>query len=87
MPVPAPSRYTPFKRMAAKYGVTEAQVLLRWALQKGYPVLPKSTDPERIRTNFDLFSFTIDDGDMAAMDGMDRGDGLAWSVGDPLRLD
>jgi 2,5-diketo-D-gluconate reductase A len=75
----------PFKLMAKKYGVTEAQVLLRWAVQKGYPVLPKSTDPERIRKNADLFSFEIDDQDMAAIEKMDRGDGVAWSSGDPTK--
>lgn len=73
----------PFKRMAKKYGVTEAQVLLRWGIQKGYPVLPKSTDPARIRTNADLFGFELDARDMAAIEKMDRGDGVAWSNGDP----
>lgn len=77
---------SPFKRMAAKYGVTEAQVLLRWGLQKGYAVLPKSTNPERIRQNIDLFSFEIDEADMAAMAEMDRGNGLAWSHFDPVDL-
>ncbi len=75
----------PFKVMAKKYGVDEAQVLLRWAIQKGFPVLPKSTNPERIRKNADVFGFRIDDQDMAAMDKMDRGDGVAWSVGDPTK--
>lgn len=75
----------PFKVMAKKYGVTEAQVLLRWAVQKGYPVLPKSTNPDRIRSNADIFSFTIDDHDMAAIAKMDRGDGVAWAVGDPTK--
>jgi 2,5-diketo-D-gluconate reductase A len=75
----------PFKAMAAKYGVTEAQVLLRWAIQRGYPVLPKSTNPERIRQNADLFSFRLDDVDMAAIATMDRGDGLAWGANDPTR--
>lgn len=75
----------PFKVMAQKYGRSEAQVLLRWAVQKGYPVLPKSTDPERIRANADLFSFVIDDDDMAAMAKMDRGDGVAWAIGDPTK--
>jgi 2,5-diketo-D-gluconate reductase A len=42
--------------------VSEAQVLLRWAIQKGYPVLPKSTNPDRIRTDADIFGFNIDDG-------------------------
>jgi 2,5-diketo-D-gluconate reductase A len=74
---------SPFKAMAAKYGVTEAQVLLRWGIQKNYPVLPKSTDPERIRQNADVFSFQIDDADMAAIAGMDRGDGVAWGAVDP----
>jgi 2,5-diketo-D-gluconate reductase A len=69
--------------MAAKYGVTEAQVLLRWGVQQGYVVLPKSTNPVRIRQNADLFSFTIVDEDMAAIAGMDRGAGVAWPIGDP----
>ena len=75
----------PFKVMAKKYGVSEAQVLLRWAIQKGYPVLPKSTDPIRIRKNADIFGFNIDDGDMAAIEKMDRGDGVAWAMGDPTK--
>ncbi len=75
----------PFKIMAEKYGVSEAQVLLRWAIQKGYPVLPKSTNPDRIRSNADIFSFTIDDEDMAAIEKMDRGDGIAWATGDPTK--
>lgn len=76
----------PFKQMAEKYGVTEAQVLLRWALQKGYAVLPKSTNVDRIRQNFDLLSFEIDDADMRAIEGMDRGEPLAWIVGDPTQF-
>lgn len=65
----------------------EAQVLLRRGVQKGYPVLPESTQPERTRENLDLFSFTIDDDDMNAIAQMDRGDGLAWPSGDPTRVD
>lgn len=76
---------SPFKAMAKKYGVDEAQILLRWAIQKGYPVLPKSTNPERIRKNADIFSFNIDANDMAAIEKMDRGDGVAWAVGDPTK--
>lgn len=75
----------PFKVMAKKYGVSEAQVLLRWAVQKGYPVLPKSTNPERIRANADIFGFSIDDEDMGAIEKMDRGDGVAWAMGDPTK--
>lgn len=69
--------------MAAKYNVTGAQLLLRWGVQNNYPVLPKSLNPARMRENFDIFSFSIDESDMAVMSTIDRGDGLAWSVGDP----
>jgi 2,5-diketo-D-gluconate reductase A len=75
----------PFKVMATKYGVSEAQVLLRWAIQKGYPVLPKSTNPDRIRKNADIFGFSLDHEDMAAIEKMDRGDGVAWAPGDPTK--
>jgi 2,5-diketo-D-gluconate reductase A len=78
--------HSPFKAMAKKYGVSEAQVLLRWAIQKGYAVLPKSTNAERIQQNIDLFGFEIDDEDMAAIAKMDRGEGVAWSSGDPTKL-
>jgi len=74
---------SPFKTTAATYGVTEAQLLLRWGIQKGYPVLPKSIHPERIRQNFDVFSFEIEDSDMEKLAGFDRGPGVAWSGGDP----
>lgn len=74
-----------YKTLARKYGVTESQVLLRWAVQKGYPVLPKSTKPERMLNNADLFSFTIDEADMATIAKEDRGGGVAWSVGDPTQ--
>jgi 2,5-diketo-D-gluconate reductase A len=76
---------SPFKVMAKKYGVSEAQVLLRWGIQKGYAVLPKSSNAERIRQNIDLFGFEIDDEDMIAMANMDRGEGVAWSSGDPTK--
>lgn len=79
------SANSPFKAMAKKYGVTEAQILLRWGVQKGYPVLPKSTNRDRLRKNADLFSFHIDAADMAAIEKMDRGDGVAWPVGDPTK--
>ena len=74
---------SPFKAMAAKYRITEAQLLLRWGIQKGYPVLPKSTNAERIRQNADVFSFQIGDADMAVIAKMDRGDGVAWGTNDP----
>lgn len=76
---------SPFKVMAGKYGVSEAQVLLRWGIQKGYAILPKSANTERIQQNIDLFGFEIDDEDMAAIAKMDRGTGVAWRSGDPTK--
>ncbi len=73
---------SPFKRMSAKYGVSEAQILLKWGLQMGYVILPKSSDEGRIRENFDL-SFEIDNTDMKEITTMDKGDGVAWPNGDP----
>jgi len=71
--------------MAEKYGVSEAQLLLRWGVQNGYAVLPKSVKPARMRQNLDLFAFSIDDADMAQMATMNRGDGVAWTSGDPSK--
>lgn len=74
-----------FRTMAKKHGVTEAQVLLRWAVQQRYAVIPKSTHVERMRENANIFSFALDEGDMAAIAKMDRGDGVAWAGGDPTK--
>lgn len=75
-----------FVDMASRYGVTEAQLLLRWGVQKGYAVLPKSLNPQRMRQNIDLDGFAIDDADMALIAAMDRGGGIAWSMGDPTKV-
>lgn len=78
------NKNSPFKIMAKKYGVSEAQVLLRWGLQKGYPVIPKSTNDYRISQNINIFSFEIDDQDMESISNMDRGAAVAWASGDPI---
>ena len=77
---------SPFAALAKKYRVTQAQILLRWGLQRGYPVLPKSIHPARMAENLDLFGFTLDDEDMQATAKLDRGDGVAWGAGDPTLL-
>ena len=74
-----------FRDMAEKYGVSEARLLLRWGVQNGFAVLPKSLNPDRMRQNLDLFSFVIDEDDMARMATLDRGEGVAWATGDPSR--
>ncbi len=73
-----------FADIAGAHGVSEAQVLLRWALQHGNPVIPKSERAERLRQNLDLFGFTLTESEMATLDALDRGDGVAWKWGDPL---
>jgi 2,5-diketo-D-gluconate reductase A len=59
-------------RIAAAHDRTPAQVLLRWAVQRGVPVIPKSTHRERIEENARLFDFELSDEDMAALDALDR---------------
>ncbi|XP_029310726.1 uncharacterized protein LOC115023676 [Cottoperca gobio] len=52
---------------------TPAQVLLRWAVQQGVPVLPKSSSPDRIKDNARLFDFTLSDTDMGRLSALDYG--------------
>ena len=59
--------------LADKHGRTPAQVVLRWHVQLETIVIPKSVTPSRIAENFDIFDFELDDEDMAAVAGLDRG--------------
>lgn len=59
--------------LAEKYGKTPAQVVLRWHIQHGNIVFPKSVTPSRIRENIDIFDFELSADDVAAIDGLDRG--------------
>jgi len=76
---------SPFKKLASKYDVSEAQVLLKWALQLNYAILPKSINIDRMRNNFDL-NFTIDEEDMNLIEKLDRGESVTWEYGDPLAV-
>nr|WP_330396239.1 aldo/keto reductase [Blautia sp. An249] len=58
--------------LATKYGKTPAQIGLRWALQKGVAVIPKSTNPQRIVSNGDIFDFEIEEEDMAYIDQLNQ---------------
>jgi 2,5-diketo-D-gluconate reductase A len=62
------------EEIAGAVGRTVAQVTLRWHIQKGYIVFPKSTTPERIEENFHLFDFELDDDQMRRIDELDRGE-------------
>ncbi|GMA20373.1 aldo/keto reductase [Arsenicicoccus piscis] len=59
--------------IAEAHDVTPAQVILRWHVQLGDVVLPKSVTPERIRSNLDLFDFELSGEEMAAIAALDRG--------------
>ncbi len=76
---------SPFKKLATQYDVTEAQVLLKWALQLGYAVLPKSIRIDRMQDNFDL-DFKINEEDMNLIEQLDRGGSVTWEYGDPLAV-
>jgi len=58
------------RRIADRHQVTPAQVVLRWHLEHGIVIIPKSSDPERMRTNLDLFGFVLSEEEMARVDGL-----------------
>jgi 2,5-diketo-D-gluconate reductase A len=59
--------------VSAKHGKSPAQVMVRWSIQLGNIVLPKSVTPERIEQNIDVFDFQLDDADMAAIATLESG--------------
>jgi diketogulonate reductase-like aldo/keto reductase len=69
-------------RVAAEVGRTPAQVLIRWSLQKGFIVIPRSSSPARIAENADVFGFALDDPQVASLDELDEGLTTGW---DPAR--
>lgn len=63
-------KYPLFNELAAAYGRTPAQIVLRWILQKGVPINTMSTKAENIRSNFDVMDFTLSSADMARIDAL-----------------
>jgi 2,5-diketo-D-gluconate reductase A len=61
------------KKVADKHGVTPAQAILRWHLDIGNVVIPKSVTPSRIEENFDVFGFRLDREDLDVLASLDRG--------------
>ncbi|MGZ4652072.1 aldo/keto reductase [Oryzihumus sp.] len=59
--------------IAGAHGKSAAQVMLRWHLQRGRSVIPKSTRPHRIAENIDVFDFVLSEDELAAVDGLDTG--------------
>ena len=64
--------------IAAAHGVSAAQVILRWDLQRGIVVIPGSSNPEHIRENLDLFGFELSDEEMGQIAALDRGEKHDW---------
>ncbi len=75
--------YSPFKttdlrdpvlgEIAARHEVTPAQVVIRWHIDHGVVVIPKSASPERIASNLDVFGFSLDDAELHQIDGLSKG--------------
>ena len=60
--------------IAGRHGKSAAQVVLRWHIERSSVVFPKSSSPERMRENFELFDFELTGEEVAAIDGLDRGE-------------
>jgi 2,5-diketo-D-gluconate reductase A len=60
--------------IASRVGRTPAQVVLRWHIQRGDVIFPKSTTPARIKENFEIFDFELESADLAAIGALDRGE-------------
>lgn len=67
--------------IAEKHGKTPAQAILRWHLQLGNVVIPKSVTPERIRENLELFDFELSDAEMTEFERLDRGERIGPDPG------
>lgn len=69
--------------IARQYGKAPAQVILRWHLQRGVVIIPKSTHIERMRQNLDVFDFALSEEDMAAIAALDKKQSAFFSHQDP----
>ena len=72
--------------IGAKYGQSVAQVALRWLVQRGIIVIPKTVRHERMEQNLDIFGFTLSDDDMAAIRTLDTGHGAVVDFSDAEQM-
>ena len=75
------------KAVGDKYGKTTAQVMLRWNLQRGVIVIPKSTHRERMVENLDVFDFSLSEEDMDKIAGLDKAESSFFSHRDPAMVE
>ena len=62
-----------FTELGKKYGKTNVQIILRWHIQEGNIIFPKSTNPQHIRDNFDIFDFELTVDEMDSIRALDKG--------------
>ncbi|WP_373842040.1 aldo/keto reductase [Limosilactobacillus sp.] len=74
-------------KIAAKYGKSNGQVILRWLLQRGITVIPKSVHQKRMAENIDAFDFELSDEDMQTMAKLDKGESQFFDHHDPVTID
>lgn len=74
-------------QIAEKHGKSVAQVILRWHIQSGVVVIPKSTHKNRMAENFDVFGFALDDGDMEKIAALDQKKSAFFDHKDPAMVE
>jgi len=67
------------EKIAKKHKKTYAQIMIRWCIEQGFVVIPKSATPSRIKQNIDIFDFKLDKEDLAAIKQLDRNLRTCWS--------
>lgn len=72
------------QKTASHYGKSSAQLLIRWALQQGFAVIPKSSVTSRIADNFKVFDFEISSDDMALLNGLGENLATGWDPADAV---
>ena len=68
----------PLSRDVKAHGVSSAQVILRWNLQKGVVVIPGSSNPDHIKENTELYDFVLTDEEMEQINALDRNEKHDW---------